>query len=437
MTPEEEKFLKYATPRLNYIFEEDFDQLTKQAVGKLDGVKTIAESGRRILGRIIPGLKSVAKEAPKMVSEEKALGGIAKTVENAAPGVAKTVSEAAPSITKAVSEAAPGVAEAATKAAPSVAEAAAGVAGKVAPKGSKAINFGLNAAKSFAEGTTAPVADIMRGVARRIGAKGTYSTTDGHWMFTGKGAKGVGNRLAQAADWLDRSWLGVRGLERARRANLTAMLRSGKLADRNAMRSFAKTHWYSPSSFLGDAAMLSLPTPAQIPWMVARPWGRVVGGLAGGGYLYGKGDEALSKVNDTMQSGLQSIADSMMKTNAQTAWDTVQGQAAALVEAFEAHGVPKETYMPWVDYFVGSTIQKQRAAFAAKVRDLGSKRYQDFLEHNSKIQKPSLLDGPFGSVISFLYPHQRNRMNEILNSNIRVQNAYENNYIQPMLQPQQ
>ncbi len=153
MQPEVDRFLKYATPRINYIYEQDFDGMTKEAA-PLWLLKFLAKSRKALnLGR---------RAVP--VVPNKGLEGVAKAVRDSAA-------------TRHAAQTAKRVAEANALAAAGKAPGAFTAVGK---------NLGLNFLKGLYDWTVDIPADMIKRIGRWMGANGK--------IVDGKFIRGVASR---------------------------------------------------------------------------------------------------------------------------------------------------------------------------------------------------------------------------------------------------
>lgn len=268
MTPEVEKFLKYATPRINYIYDTDFDALTKQAGGLWDSVVRVGSRiARPLVEKVAPGVAK--KMAPAAEGLGKSVAGVADEVAGAA---AKTAPGVAESVAGAAAKAAPGVADAAAGAAAKTAPGVAEAAGKI-PFGANVKDFLLRGAQGVTDYTVDPVSRVLKFVARKAGAEGRYNPVTGAWRYTGgKDAKGFSNWLARTATGMD-NLVGNRAIQKYITRNGRKMVSSGKLSH-EAWNKMNKgfTRNFIANNMIGPTAVLAAESIPGVGQYVGTPF---------------------------------------------------------------------------------------------------------------------------------------------------------------------
>lgn len=204
MQPEVEKFLKYATPRINYIYDQDFDSMVKEAA-PLWWLKTLAK-GRRFLG--------LGRRARPIAPNK----GLQETAASVKEWAAVRHNANVASLQRRAQE----------LAAAGKAPSAFGAAGK---------SLGLNFLHSLYDWTVDMPSNLMKTLGRWMGANGKI--VDGQFI---RGAASrtdnLGSKLYDAGDWFRNKLFGGAKLDSALRASKKNMILAGidpsnaKLIDR-------------------------------------------------------------------------------------------------------------------------------------------------------------------------------------------------------------
>lgn len=235
MSSDIEQFLKYASPRLEYLYG-DMVKMAGPGAGITMRIaknlaKTVVDA---TTGKVLP---EAAEAASKAV---RASGRVLKTVEHAGGGgmiddAARAAAGAAEHMLPQVIE---GGAQAAAKGVNAATRAAAG-------SGSLFKDFMLRSGQELASFITDPIGGVAKRIGRWLGASGHFNRKTGQWVFDGARKEGIGNALVNWGQRFNQRF-GSGAFRSAIGKNAHDLIRSGKMTaeefralHKNGLRNFA------------------------------------------------------------------------------------------------------------------------------------------------------------------------------------------------------